>query len=145
MKQKRRLVFSLIPKNCLVGNSCNYIETRKADAHFYLGLLNSALMDWYFRVLNGNNHVANYEIDDFPIPSVSEVLKSKIEKQTRRIVSLYSAITEPIATSYIDEESTLDFLVFKAFEISIKEAELVLRDNHSEAYIAQVLGLLKSE
>lgn len=145
MKQKRRLVFSLIPKNCLVGNSCNYIETRKEDAHFYLGLLNSALMDWYFRVLNGNNHVANYEIDDFPIPSVSEVLKSKIEKQTRRIVSLYSAIIEPIATSYIDEESTLDFLVFKAFGLSVKEAELVLRDSHSEAYITQVLGLLKSE
>jgi Alw26I/Eco31I/Esp3I family type II restriction m6 adenine DNA methyltransferase len=75
-QQPRRLMFCRVPALHAVGNSCNYISVVGADeneqkhrTYFLLGLLNSAVFDWYFRVENSNNHVGNYEIDNFPLPS----------------------------------------------------------------------------
>lgn len=33
-----------------------------------MGILNSTLIDWYFKLTSSNNHINNYEIDNFPIP-----------------------------------------------------------------------------
>ncbi|MFC7422025.1 Alw26I/Eco31I/Esp3I family type II restriction adenine-specific DNA-methyltransferase [Iodobacter arcticus] len=75
-QQSRRLVFCRVPALHAVGNSCNYISVSGVDereqknrSYFLLGLLNSAVFDWYFRIENSNNHVGNYEINNFPIPS----------------------------------------------------------------------------
>lgn len=74
-QQSRRLIFCRVPALHAVGNSCNYISIsgsleieRKKRSYFLLGLLNSAIFDWYFRIENSNNHVGNYEIDNFPVP-----------------------------------------------------------------------------
>lgn len=74
-QQARRLIFCRVPKHHAVGNSCNYLSIagdddaqRKQRSYFLLGLLNSAVFDWYFRIENSNNHVGNYEIDNFPVP-----------------------------------------------------------------------------
>jgi Alw26I/Eco31I/Esp3I family type II restriction m6 adenine DNA methyltransferase len=145
MKQQRRLIFTLVPDNCVVGNSCNYIETPKADLYFFLGLFNSALLDWYFRVLNGNNHVANYEIDDFPIPEVSQQLKSAIDKEVRELVLLYNDSDTPISTTYTDKEAKLDSLIFQAFQLTEEEVTLVLSENHNQEYLDRILRLINNE
>ena len=33
-----------------------------------MGILNSSLLNWYFKLISSNNHINNYEIDEFPIP-----------------------------------------------------------------------------
>ena len=71
----RRLSFAMVEPEVAVSNSCNYLcfkseeEGTMAGYRLWalLGLLNSAVMEWYFRVFNSNNHVANYEIETFPI------------------------------------------------------------------------------
>ena len=73
-QQSRRLQFALVPPRHVVGNSCNYLSlsgelTKGTKPYLVLGILNSAILDWYFRIQNNNNHVANYEIDSFPYPS----------------------------------------------------------------------------
>lgn len=75
-QQARRLIFCQVPEAHAVGNSCNYIHIKaktQAEAAekrcLLLGLLNSAVFDWYFKVKNSNNHVGNYEIDSFPYPT----------------------------------------------------------------------------
>lgn len=75
-QQPRRLMFCRVSALHAVGNSCNYISVfgadeneRKHRTYLLLGLLNSAVFDWYFRIENSNNHVGNYEIDNFPLPS----------------------------------------------------------------------------
>ncbi|MFT0533748.1 Alw26I/Eco31I/Esp3I family type II restriction adenine-specific DNA-methyltransferase [Castellaniella hirudinis] len=77
-QQPRRLMFCRVSALHAVGNSCNYITVLGADdnerkhrTYLLLGLLNSAVFDWYFRIENSNNHVGNYEIDNFPLPSES--------------------------------------------------------------------------
>lgn len=73
-QQARRLIFCRVPAKHAIGNSCNYIsisldvEDIKEKELVLVGLLNSAVLDWYFKIENNNNHVANFEIAQFPLP-----------------------------------------------------------------------------
>ena len=87
MAKKRRIAFTLVPKNCVLANSCNFICVDEnpdgIDLFFLMGILNSDLMDWYFRLTSSNNHINNYEIDNFPIP-VSYPRKEEISRLVRQ-------------------------------------------------------------
>lgn len=68
----RRLKFIYLKKNYVLANSCNFISISKnkynIDIYTLLGILNSSLLNWYFKLISSNNHINNYEIDEFPIP-----------------------------------------------------------------------------
>lgn len=72
MAKKRRISFALVPPFSVLGNSCNFVSVGKntdgVDTYFLMGVLNSTLIDWYFKLTSSNNHINNYEIDNFPIP-----------------------------------------------------------------------------
>lgn len=66
---KKRLKFTFSETTDIMANSCNYITTLRDSKdleklHF---LLNSELLNWRFKVTSSNNHINNYEIDEFPI------------------------------------------------------------------------------
>lgn len=93
MNKQRRTIFSYIPKNYILGNSCNFISVEhnlfNIDIYYLLGLLNSNIINWYFNFFNSNNHISNYEIDEFPIPiegneikKISELVKDTIENRS---------------------------------------------------------------
>lgn len=87
MKKERRIVFSYIPKNNVLGNSCNFISVSKnkynIDIYVLLGLLNTKIINWYFKLTSSNNHVNNYEIDIFPIP-IKSIHLIKISELVQR-------------------------------------------------------------
>lgn len=72
MAKKRRICFSPIPADHVLGNSCNFVCVEPngdgVDLYFLMGVLNSSLIDGYFRATSSNNHINNYEIDALPIP-----------------------------------------------------------------------------
>lgn len=72
MSKERRLTYAIAPIGAVLGNSCNFISIQDnshgVDLYFLLGLLNSSIMNWYFKLQSSNNHINNYEIDTFPIP-----------------------------------------------------------------------------
>ena len=72
INKDRRVTFSLIPKNYILGNSCNFIAVMEnsynIDIYALLGLFNTKIINWLFKLNSSNNHVNNYEIDSFPIP-----------------------------------------------------------------------------
>ena len=139
MKQKSRLVFNYYDSNIVVGNSCNYLIIPPSEAYFYLGVLNSIFMDWYFRVNNGNNHVGNYEINDFPIPRVNAELKKLISNHTKNILLQASSEHYKGPTKRSDYESYLDFLVLKAFDLKKNQIELILK-NYDPIYSQLILN-----
>lgn len=79
MGRARRVTFAYIPSHCVLGNSCNFIALKEnphgIDLYTLLGLFNSSVIDWYFKLTSSNNHVNNYEIDRFPVPVGSPLLK----------------------------------------------------------------------
>lgn len=79
MNKERRVTFAYIPSGYVLGNSCNFISVEKnkygIDIYALLGLFNSTCINWLFKLTSSNNHVNNYEIDSFPVPVDSDVLK----------------------------------------------------------------------
>lgn len=91
--QNIRLKFVECQKNDVLGNSCNYITVSEELIPRMKVLLNSALLNWRFKVSSTNNHINNYEIDELPIIELSlitdEILKQDEVKQNEAICSLY--------------------------------------------------------
>lgn len=84
MNKERRITFTLVPKGFVLGNSCNFISVAEndygIDIYSLLGLFNTKIINWMFKLTSSNNHVNNYEIDTFPVPIKSGLLRIISEK-----------------------------------------------------------------
>lgn len=120
MAKKKRISFTLAPSNCVLGNSCNFISVLPnndgVDLYFLLGILNSTLIEWFFKLTSSNNHINNYEIDNFPIPvhfaekkEISSLVKEYIDTKNEYILT------------------KIDALVYKAYGI-VKEKSIKKRN-----------------
>lgn len=106
MSKKKRIAFTLVKKNSVLGNSCNFIAVtdQSIDLYFLMGILNSSLIEWYFNLTSSNNHINNYEIDNFPIPINCEN-KEKISTLVKRYIvdlkeSLLNEINNEVSIAY---------------------------------------------
>lgn len=110
MAKKRRVSFALAPANVVLGNSCNfiYIEDNAdgVDEYFLLGVLNSSLIDWFFKLTSSNNHINNYEIDNFPIP-----IHSPYKEQIASLVQSYLKEADSSLLQKIEQ------LVYKSYHL----------------------------
>ena len=103
----RRVSFSPVDKNYVLANSCNFIALDK-DApitlNFLMGVFNSSIINWYFKLSSTNNHINNYEIAEFPVP-VNSPYKSDIE----------AYVSEYLQTNNSELLEIIDSLVNKSF------------------------------
>lgn len=121
LKGQDRLKFS-IAENTFLANSCNYIfcegEDSKEITYYLMALMNSSLMEWRFRITNGNNHVSNYELDELPL---------NLEKD-----KLYYEIVEKVSLNLETEDKNLelelDELIFEKYNINYREKAYVLKE-----------------
>jgi DNA-cytosine methyltransferase len=128
-QKQRRLSFALVAPNTAIGNSCNYLcfktdvlnERPSEKMWALLGLLNSAVLEWFFRMYNSNNHVANYEIDNLPVCLQEENI-SKLAASARFLQTTYQHQHESKIASAIEDFH--DALV--AFSYGLNES-MILR------------------
>jgi hypothetical protein len=130
-----RLKMTLVDKNIFCGNSVNYILIDKPHAsyEYLLAILNSTLLNWYFKVFSTNSNVNGYEVNNFPIPKIpiSE------QKRYKDIVDKILAITKPAdywndktkQAKVRDFESQLDELVYSLYGLIGKEIKIVEGNN----------------
>jgi len=111
MSKGRRLTFAIAPKNLVLGNSCNFIALKdnvhEIDVYFLLGILNSNIMNWYFKIQSSNNHINNYEIDTFPVP-----INFDKKQEISTLVQEY--LGDPSRKALLDR---VDLLVNEAFGV----------------------------
>lgn len=114
-----RLKFALIDKGVFVSNSANYLfidnpqKNHPFDIFFLLGLLNSKLLNDYFKVFSSNNHINNYEIDQLPVP----------KKPAKHLVEKVSKLVKKMINTEFDSEkkqidAEINILINKTFELS---------------------------
>lgn len=116
--KERRVTFALANKNNVLGNSCNFISVKDNDCgidiYALLGLFNTKIINWLFKLTSSNNHINNYEIASFPVPINSSML-TKISEMTKQYLSnrdeaLINKIEECAQFAYglksIDKEDT---------------------------------------
>lgn len=116
--KERRVTFALAPKNCVLGNSCNFISVIKneygIDIYTLLGLFNTRLINRFFKLTSSNNHINNYEIDCFPIPiksrylkDISLLAKKYMKSGDDKIIEEIEALAEKAFGLNIDKENGL--------------------------------------
>ena len=122
---KVRIVMSIVPEGFYLANSCNYVFAPEGfDLEALLGILNSRLVNWFFRCFSTNSNVNGYEIDNLPIPYVSqekqEAIKTKVLRIMQNKVLDYSANTSEL-------ESEIDRLVYQLYELTEEEIAVIER------------------
>lgn len=140
VQQRDRLVFSRVPSGHAIGNSCNYLVIDKSDnadfsrLYLVLGLLGSSVLDWFFRVSNCNNHVANYEIDNFPFPENDEFLKqiAKLAEKLEKVDGLRNP------KLYDRLKQLLDAYCCLAYEIEVEQDLLFVLGKREADYAKEV-------
>lgn len=77
LRKPNRISGSLVGPGSVIGNSCNFLAIEGSGAPglgseesllYLLGVVNSRLIDWRFRMTSSTNHVGNYELAALPIP-----------------------------------------------------------------------------
>jgi Alw26I/Eco31I/Esp3I family type II restriction m6 adenine DNA methyltransferase len=129
---EKRLKFAKIPGNIVLGNSCNFLTFNESlfgnqvSLDYLLGVLNSLLLNWRFKITNSNNHISNYELAELPIvvPSADEkkeiedlvcAIKEKgnkenIYKLNMKVFHLYGLNNEEINYVLGKHKKTMEFL-----------------------------------
>lgn len=91
--QRVRLRFIECEKNDILGNSCNYITVAEEQIPQLKTILNSALLNWRFKVTSTNNHINNYELDELPVVDLNlvsdDILSLDEEERDKKICALY--------------------------------------------------------
>ena len=87
------------------------------DKFYFLGLLNSHLLNWYFAKLSTNSNVNGYEVDNIPI-KIDETKKKYISELVERLLE------NP--TDY-ESEDELNTLIYDMYGLSKDERKIVER------------------
>ena len=129
--EKYRLKMTIIEPKIFCGNSVNYIliKDNNITYKYLLALLNSHLMNWYFKVFSTNSNVNGYEVDEFPVLKISSDnqkpfidLVDKILAITKDDDYLENAAKQVKAREY---EKQIDKLVYKLYGLALEEIKIV--------------------
>ena len=155
MAKNKRLVFSYIPRNVVLGNSCNFIacleNNYSIDIYYLLGLMNCSVMNWFFKLKSSNNHVNNYEIDEFPIPvkprkkieAISKLVKKVINREYNDFSVIDKMCNELLVGDYLkiehneqNQSSNSEESILKRFKSDIC---FITKENMSEEKARRLL------
>lgn len=111
MNSEKRLSFTLLDVHYVISNSCNYITLK--DEKYYTMLqhiLNSDVLNRYFEIFSGNNHVSITEIKNLPLPNIFEnyidLENITSEERELKIYELYGLDTQ-FASNYFGVTNTI--------------------------------------
>lgn len=117
--------------SCLFENKSNiiFLDTTikillKPEINEYclLGILNSKLLDWFFRKTSTNNHVNGYEVESLPI--TKNYNNNELEEITKKMINLIaenSNNTEETQKNINLYQQEIDKIVYKLYNLTYEE------------------------
>ena len=126
---KVRIIASVITSNVFCANSTNYISTNKNDESMYylLGVINSKLINFYFKQTSTNTNVTSKEIAKFPIKISDLAIKRRIGDLSHQVYELKKNNSLSDTTSI---EQEIDRLVYHLYGLTYDEVKIVDPENH---------------
>lgn len=107
-------------------DSCNITYCKNArDAKFLVGLLNSRLLDWLFRITSTNNHVNLYELESLPIPQENSTNKPLTDKIITLVEQILKSKEIDPKNDISTLESQIDSLVYELYNLSEEEINII--------------------
>ncbi|MGE5654478.1 MAG: N-6 DNA methylase [Bacillota bacterium] len=125
----RRLRFALCPAGVVLGNSVNYLAlygSEEEQIYYYLGLLNSQLMNWRYCITSYGNNISNYEIGQLPI-----ITYDQAGSEAREVAMIARQLTDLARTSQFQTaaakelDQRMDRLIYRIYDINRAEQELI--------------------
>lgn len=95
MESSDRIKFTLLESTFIISNSCNYIIMTD-DKHIsnLKHILNSKVLNRYFSIFSGNNHISINELNNFPLPNIFDNFidldNLSLEEREIKICQLYN-------------------------------------------------------
>lgn len=114
VNEKYRLKMSISKEGEYCANSVNYLMCGNYNLYF-LGLLNSHLLNWYFAKLSTNSNVNGYEVDNIPV-RIDEDNRKRIEEFVNKMLD---------NPNDYQSEDELNALVYDIYGLSAREREIV--------------------
>lgn len=115
VNEKYRLKMTIADEGLFCANSVNYLLCGD-ETYYFLGLLNSHLLNWYFAKLSTNSNVNGYEVDNIPI----QIAESTLYKAVENDVCLL--LQDPNNQDVIKE---LNDIVYEIYGISDDEKVII--------------------
>jgi len=137
----RRIIAARIPRGsyCLDTVSYTTEESSQIDLDLLLALLNSRMLDWYFRLGSTNSKVNEYQFNALPVPTISgsgpsidckPLLKTGQWEELTEL--LCAACTEP----GVMPKPVADALTVMSRQIQVIEARRVLKTRSERSRLA---------
>lgn len=89
---------------------------------YYLGVLNSKFMDFYFRLFNSNTHVSSGELNNLPIATATQEEQKEIIVLVDKIMTIKQKDNQADTSSL---EQQIDKLVYKLYHLTEEEIKIV--------------------
>ncbi len=108
MDTRRRLKAAAAPAGVFLGDMTNFIAGTTVPADYLLGLLNSRLLNWRFKITSTNNYLSAAEIEALPIPRIPKAITTeKIFQSVRVEVENLQSLEDHSLSEYIREVKQL--------------------------------------
>ena len=134
----RRIIACIIEPNSFCSDTINYIVKPDSNLYFVLGLLNSQLFEWRFRLTSTNNHVNSYEVDSLPLRSVNFTTPDKERMQLlEQAKKLYQ--------KYLATQNGDKILLFVAARLPTKEDGTPDTEHEQSDVVHDLLAFLAEE
>ena len=140
-QKKLRLNFQLLTEKAYVANTCGYVlnESNDYDIKFILGLLNSSILNWRYKLTSSNNHILTNELYQLPFPPLDLSKKegkhvhNKVVHHVEQILRLYEEkkMITVLANLYTIEdkithfERRIDELIYQLYGLTAEEIAVI--------------------
>ena len=107
-------------------HSCNISYCKNArDSKFLVGLLNSTLLNWLFKITSTNNHVNLYELENLPIPKITKSNQTLCDEIITLVDKILEVKAKDSTTDTSELESKIDKLVYKLYNLTEFEIKII--------------------
>ena|GEM_PF-3439722 len=122
--ERYRLKMAYLEAGIFCGNSVNYILLEKEEykSKYILGLMNSTLLNWYFKIFSTNSNVNGYEVNNLPVVQILPVSQTPFIILVDYLLFLKtlgkeSSINEYVPNSHIVQlfEEVLDGMIYELY------------------------------
>lgn len=124
MTDKQRFNVAISKNNrCLFGHTVNKIELKSMyNPKYIMAILNSKIIDWYFRKTSTNNHVNIYELEQLPIPKAN---REQEELITSLIDSIVTKKRNNPNSDISSLEKEIDAIVYQLYNLTPEEIAVI--------------------
>ncbi|RJQ50185.1 MAG: hypothetical protein C4526_12400 [Nitrospiraceae bacterium] len=137
----RRLIAAMLPEGVFCFDKLKYISASgsKIDLDLLIALLNSKILDWYFRLVSTNAMINEYQFNALPVPSFSETgqrVKWKELLKGKQWDALSSSLCESCTEPGVMPKPVADALSELCREIQKIEGQRVLKNRQERSSLA---------